>query len=153
MLDVKLESISHSILAADFVLFIGMGTSGSICRYAARYFSSMGVFSLYLDDPFFPINNLQQEKKNTVILAISSTGETSEVISMVESYKDKNRTLISITNSSNNTLAKLSDYNLNYFMDMEYLGYSRVTTAVPVIFYVELLAKKINYILSESKKN
>jgi DNA-binding MurR/RpiR family transcriptional regulator len=52
----KLDVLSELIKKASTVIFIGTGTSGVLCKYAARYFSSIGKFAMYIDDPFFPRN-------------------------------------------------------------------------------------------------
>ena len=55
-LDKKLNTLCDLIKEASNVIFIGAGTSGILCKYAARYFSSIGKFAMYIDGPYFPRN-------------------------------------------------------------------------------------------------
>src|SRR6266498_1726083 len=45
-LDKKLNILCDLIKKASNVIFIGAGTSGVLCKYAARYFSSIGKFAM-----------------------------------------------------------------------------------------------------------
>lgn len=38
---------------------VGIGNSGSIASYSARYFSNLGKFALCVSDPFYPITLAQ----------------------------------------------------------------------------------------------
>ena len=51
----KISQAANLVNQADNVIFIGIGSSGILAEYGARYFSSMGTFSMYIKDPHFPI--------------------------------------------------------------------------------------------------
>lgn len=86
-LDKKLNLLCDLIKEASNVIFIGAGTSGVLCKYAARYFSSIGKFAMYIDDPYFPRNYKVYE--DSVIIAISVSGETDAVIDNISNLKRK----------------------------------------------------------------
>lgn len=44
------------IAKTERVIFVGIGSSGHVGQYAARCFTKLGKFSLYISDPFYPIN-------------------------------------------------------------------------------------------------
>ena len=46
----KLEKAASMIVRADRVIMVGIGNSGYIGEYAARYFTNLGKFSLYITD-------------------------------------------------------------------------------------------------------
>lgn len=52
----KLEAATAIAARAERVFFIGMENSGHIGQYGARYFTNMEKFSLFISDPFYPIN-------------------------------------------------------------------------------------------------
>lgn len=52
----KLEEAAAMVARAERVVFIGIGNSGHIGQYGARYFTNLGKFSLFISDPFYPIN-------------------------------------------------------------------------------------------------
>lgn len=141
-LDRKLNTLCDLIKEANNVIFIGAGTSGILCKYAARYFSSIGKFAMYIDDPYFPRNYKVYE--DSVIIAISVSGETYSVIDHISNLKRENSTVVSITNSENCTISKISDLNISYYVQQEKLGISDITTQIPVLYMIESIGKKLH---------
>lgn len=127
---------------ADLIIFIGMGSSGALANYGARYFSNVGHFAVGLEDAFYPIESFHW--KNTVVIAFSESGETKRLIEAINQFKQKKCCVLSITNSPLSTLAKLSDWNFSYNLNTKRMngGYNG-TTQIPVIFVIETLAKRI----------
>ena len=115
---------------------------GTLAKYGARYFANMGHFAVGLEDTLYPITTFQW--KNTVVIALSESGETDRLIEAIHQFKQKQCTILSITNSSASTLAKMSDWNFSYHLSTKRIngGYNG-TTQIPVIFIVEALAKRI----------
>lgn len=138
----KLSTAVKFIQKASLVIFLGMGSSGTLAKYGARYFSNIGKFSVGLEDVYYPINTYTYE--NVVVIALSESGESSEVINIVKQFQQKNCYILSITNSAQSTLAKISDWNFSYNFNQERVngGYN-ITTQVPVLFVIESLAKRI----------
>lgn len=141
-LDRKLNVVCDFIKEASNVIFIGTGTSGILCKYAARYFSSIGRFAMYIDDPYFPRNYKMYEE--SVIIAISVSGETPTVIDHISNLKREHSTVISITNSENCTIAKISDLNISYYVQREKIGISDITTQIPVLYIIESIGKRLH---------
>lgn len=138
----KLLFAVDAIRNADLTIFVGMGSSGTLAKYGARYFANMGHFAVGLEDTLYPITTFQW--KNTVVIALSESGETDRLIEAIHQFKQKQCTILSITNSSASTLAKMSDWNFSYHLSTKRIngGYNG-TTQIPVIFIVEALAKRI----------
>lgn len=130
------------IRKADLTIFIGIGSSGTLAKYGARYFSNMGHFAVGLEDALYPIESFHW--KNTVVIAFSESGETEKLIEAINQFKQKKCCVLSITNSPLSTLAKLSDWNFSYNLNPRRIngGYNG-TTQVPVLFIIEALAKRI----------
>jgi len=141
-LDKKLNILCDNIKQASNIIFVGSGTSGILCKYAARYFSSIGKFAMYIDDPYFPRNSKFYE--DSIIIAISVSGETQSVIEHISNLKRENSTVVSITNSENCTIAKISDLNISYYIQQEKLGISDITTQIPVLYIIESMGKRLH---------
>lgn len=141
-LNEKLETICDLIYDFPNVLLVGSGTSGIMCKYAARFFSTMGKFATYIDDPYFPTNYGTYE--NCVIIALSVSGETSPVITLINNFKKENCPIISITNSENCTISKISDLNISYYITQEKVGMSDITTQVPVLYIIETIGRLLH---------
>ncbi len=84
----KLSAAVQMLRNADMTIFIGMGSSGTLAKYGARYFSNLGHFAVGLEDALYPIDFFQW--KNTVVLAISESGETSRLMEAIHQFKQKN---------------------------------------------------------------
>lgn len=127
---------------ADLIVFIGIGSSGTLAKYGARYFSNLGHFAVGLEDAFYPIESFRWQ--NTAVIAVSESGETEKLIDAIHQFKKKKCHILSITNSPLSTLAKLSDWNFSYQLNTKRIngGYNG-TTQIPVIFVMEMLAKRI----------
>ena len=141
-LDDKLDKVADLINNSSNLVFLGSGSSGVLCKYAARYFSSLGKFAIYIDDPYFPTNYKAYE--NCIIVAISVSGETKAVIEHISNLKREKCTIVSITNSENCTISKISDLNISYYVQQEKLGRNDITTQIPVIYIIESMGKKLH---------
>lgn len=122
-------------------IFIGVGSSGMLGKYGARYFSNVGRFSLFIDDPWLPV--LQDLAENTVTIALSESGLTGQTITIASQLQERGSRLISITNNANSVLARMADCNISYHVAEALVNERNVTTQIPVIYIIETLAKKL----------
>lgn len=140
--DKHLEEAVDMIHAASLVVFLGIGTSGILAEYGSRFFSNLRKRTFYIKDPFYP--NPGEQFDNAVMIILSESGETDQVIEQAQNMQLYGSKIISITNNNRNTLSKLSDINIPYFVTQETVGKTNVTTQLPVLFLLEAMAKK-NY--------
>lgn len=78
------------------------------------------------------------------MIALSESGETQEVISQVMHFKEHGCKILSITNGVSNTLAKMSDYHLAYYVTERMIkGEYNITTQVPVLYLLEALGRRL----------
>lgn len=119
--DAALDEAAGMIARAERVFLVGIGNSGSIAEYGARYLSNLGKFALGVTDPFYPITVTPNTTIAAVILSVS--GETKQVLHLARQLKEKNAGLIAITCSDQSSAAKLSDITLPYYSSVH-----RVTT-------------------------
>lgn len=99
----------------------------------------MGKFCLYIDEPHYPTESRFVE--NSLVIVFSVSGESRDTIGHVMRFKEQNCQILSVTNTENCTIAKLSDYNLAYYVTYERLGVYDVTTQLPAMSIVERLGK------------
>ena len=144
----RLESAASVIAKADRVVFIGIGNSGNIAQYGARYFTNLGKFSFYVSDPFYPMTKLSV--MSTVAIVLSVSGESEQIVKIVNELKTAGSHIVGITNTEQCTVAKLSDVNIAYYISMyrdkEQIDY---TSQVPAVFLVETLGKRVRSRLTE----
>lgn len=128
---------------AKHIYCIGVGSSASMAEYGARYFASLRLSAVCIPDPFYP--KPMRSMTEDVLIALSVSGETKEIICQAANYRTAGSTIISITNAATCQLAALSDININYYMPVFYapqcMGPQNLTTQLPVIYLLETLAR------------
>ena len=129
------------VTKADSVIFIGIGSSGILAEYGARYFSSLGKFSMYIKDPLFPIHS--SLRYNSATIALSVSGENNFTVTHLNQLKQEGSKIISITNNKYSTIAKISDINIPYYVTEEWFENANITTQVPALYILESLAHEI----------
>ena len=80
-----LEIAIDMIVAANHIIFTGIGTSGILGMYGSRYFMNVGLNCYSLTDAFAPVSPRLQ--KNTLVIALSVSGETPEVLDQIKEFK------------------------------------------------------------------
>lgn len=147
----QIEDLVQVIYDASRVIFVGSGMSGIVAKYGARYFSSIGKFTLCVDEPHYP--TVGQIFENAVIIVCSVSGESNDVIGHVNRFKQKNCRIISLTNTKNCTIAKMSDYNIAYYTVYVRLGIYDITTQIPAMHMIEQMGRRLyNRIQNENTK-
>lgn len=110
----------NTILASHGkVIMTGMGKSGLIARKIAATLASTGSPSFYLHPGEAFHGDLGMISKEDIIIALSYSGETDEVLKIVPFIHDNGNTLISMTGNPESALAKNSDIHLNVAVDHE----------------------------------
>ncbi|MDR1770802.1 MAG: MurR/RpiR family transcriptional regulator [Hungatella sp.] len=139
----QLKSIANIIAEKKQIIFLGIGNSGIIAEYASRYFCNIGIFATGINNPMFPIS--LEFPEESIIIILSVEGETDILIENSEIIRQSNSTVVSITNRKNSTLARISDYNISYYIQGERMDYKKmkvdITSQIPAVYIVEALAK------------
>jgi len=82
--------------------------------------------------------------ESALVIALSESGETEQVIKQAERFRQHNCKLLSITNKEACTLAKISDLHLTYYIRRRLVQNEyNITTQVPVIYLLETLGRRI----------
>jgi arabinose-5-phosphate isomerase len=95
------------------VIVTGMGKSGLICRKIAATFSSTGTPALFLHPAEAIHGDLGAIQSDDVVLALSYSGETEELLRLVEAIRRLGARLIAITGCPTSTLAMTADVSLD----------------------------------------
>lgn len=143
-LEEKIRTAAQLVSKASGVIFIGTGSSGIMAEYGARYFSSLGTFSMYINDPHFPVHAKMRE--NSVTIALSTSGENPYILPHLRQIKQEKNKIVSITNNRQSTIAKISDINIPYYVNEEYYESANITTQFPVLFLLEWMAREVSKI-------
>jgi arabinose-5-phosphate isomerase len=96
-----------------------MGKSGLIGKKIAATLSSTGTPAFFLHPAEALHGDLGMVEKNDLVIAISNSGETPELMAIVPILKRWGNKIIAITNRKDSSLAKLSDVVLYLNVDKE----------------------------------
>lgn len=95
------------------VVVTGMGKSGIICRKIASTLSSTGTPAFFLHPAEAIHGDLGALRDEDVVIGMSQSGETEELIKLLESIRRIGARLIAITGDAQSTLARAADVTLN----------------------------------------
>ncbi len=101
------------------VIVIGMGKSGHIANKIAATLASTGTPAFFVHPAEASHGDLGMITQDDVVLAISNSGETAEVLAIVPVLKRRGIKLISMTGRPESTLATLSNVHLCVRVEQE----------------------------------
>lgn len=113
-IDDNFEKSVLSILDSNGKLIIsGMGKSGIIGKKIAATFASTGTPSFFLHPGEAYHGDLGMIESDDIVLLISNSGETDEVLKLIPYIQKNNIKSISMTGEPKSTLANNTDFHLN----------------------------------------
>jgi len=101
------------------IIVCGMGKSGLVGRKISSTLASTGTPSIFLHPAEAIHGDLGKVQKNSVVLLISYSGETGEIIALIPALKRLDVNIIALTGVKNSTLANKSDIVLDTSVDRE----------------------------------
>ena len=111
--DEFIGAVDRMLACQGKVIITGMGKSGLVGRKIAATLASTGTPSFFLHPGEAFHGDLGMISRGDVVLALSHSGETDEVLKIVPFIHTNGNVLISITGNAASTLAKNSDIHLN----------------------------------------
>ena len=106
------DAVGLLVRCAGRVIVTGMGKMSAIARKTASTFCSIGTPAVFLHPGEAHHGDLGIVTSSDVLLALSNSGETQDIINLVPFMKRHHVPVISITGSTTNSLAQVSDCNL-----------------------------------------
>jgi len=129
-LDARFESAVRLLLECrGRVIVTGMGKSGIICRKIAATLSSTGTPAFFLHPAEAIHGDLGVITSDDVVVALSYSGETGELLRLLETIKRLGAQLIAITGDCESTLGKSADVALDCHVSEEACPMNLVPTA------------------------
>lgn len=111
------------------VIITGMGKSGHIGNKIAATLSSTGTPAYFLHPAESTHGDSGIITKDDVIIAISNSGETQELLNLLPLLKRFGLTIISMTSNQNSTLGQASDIFLDISVEKEACPLGKAPTA------------------------
>ncbi len=101
------------------VVVTGMGKSGHIGRKIASTLASTGTPAFFVHSGEASHGDLGMITGDDVVLALSNSGKTEEVLSMLPTIKRQNTPLVAMTGNARSKLALQADVHLDVSVDCE----------------------------------
>ena len=149
----NLQKFCDIVTGAKNIYITGSGTSYHSALLAKQIFSKSKIHvETIMSSEFQYSSDLLDE--NSVLLAISQSGETADVIQSVKSAKEMGAKVLSIVNIPTSSLARLSDSYLevNCGPEIGVAATKSFTSQIALLYYVaDIIGRKSNAI-SNSKE-
>lgn len=101
------------------VIVTGVGKSGVIAQKIAQTLTSTGTVGIFVHPSDALHGSLGVVKDGDVIIALSNSGETDEILAIMPALKQRNVSVIAIVGNVDSTLARQSDVVLDASVDQE----------------------------------
>ena len=138
-----IEKATDMIINAKKVFFIGIGYSGMTAEDSNYKFSRIGFNCMSLDSSHNMIMMASLMDEDDVIVAISHSGETDEIIKTVNIAKSNGASVISVTEDKSSRLRDISDVNLGYFSGESILETGSISSKLAQFFIIDLVYTQV----------
>src|SRR6266576_2908216 len=123
------RAVDFLVRCAGKVVLTGIGKSGFIARKIAATLTSTGTRAVFLHASDALHGDLGILEKSDVVILVSNSGETDEMIAMLPYLKHRNVPLIAIVGNLNSTIANNADVVLDASVDKETCPFNLAPTA------------------------
>ena len=113
------KSIQAILKCKGRIIILGMGKSGIIGKKIAATMSSTGTPSYFVHPAEAIHGDLGMITNNDIIILISNSGETSELVQLINPLKLKKIKIIGMIGNKDSTLANQSNFNLDTSINEE----------------------------------
>lgn len=124
------------------VVVMGMGKSGHIGKKMAATFASTGTPAFFVHPAEASHGDLGMVSKNDVVIAISNSGESNEILALIPVLKRQNITLICMTGRPDSAMGRVADVHLCVHVPQEAcpLGLAPTTSTTATLVMGDALA-------------
>ena len=127
--DRAVETIVEAVKRRNKVVIVGIGKSGNIGQKIAATLTSTGASSVVLNSVDALHGDLGIVNDGDVILALSYSGESEELLNLLPAFKRFSVKIISLTGNTKSSLAKHSDVPLNVKVHKEACPFNLAPTS------------------------
>ncbi|MBI5560642.1 MAG: KpsF/GutQ family sugar-phosphate isomerase [Deltaproteobacteria bacterium] len=107
------KAVDLLLFAKGKVVLTGMGKSGIICQKIASTLASTGTSAFFLHPAEGVHGDMGVLTKNDVLIALSNSGETEELIKMLPAVKRLGVKVLAMTGRRNSTLSRYADVTID----------------------------------------
>ena len=147
----KLKDIISILSKARSIQFVAVGNTIPVAMDGAYKFNQIGILSVANTIWETQIAYTYNLTKDDVVIVISNSGASKRLVNVVEVANKCGAKVISITNSANSPLSKISDYHITtatrekLFLDEYYFSRISAMTVIEILYLFLTVGKKDVY--------
>lgn len=147
----KLKDIISILSKARSIQFVAVGNTIPVAMDGAYKFNQIGILSVANTIWETQIAYIYNLTKDDVVIVISNSGASKRLVNVVEAANKCGAKVISITNSANSPLSKISDYHITtatrekLFLDEYYFSRISAMTVIEILYLFLTVGKKDVY--------
>jgi arabinose-5-phosphate isomerase len=153
----QISIILKSLKKENHIYLSGMGKSGYICKKSASTWQSLSLKCSYIDLPNLPHGDFGIFREHDVIILISNSGNTDEIIYILKYLKENsdkfNITTISIVANKDSKMEEYSDYTfvLNNIKEADNINMTPSTSSLIFMSILDGIAINIRNDISKDE--
>lgn len=150
---------------ARTVHILAVGNSANVAQYLGFRLGRLGIRATYNVSPEYCINHINLADKEDILIAISKSGTSKQVIRGVELAREKQLKILAITSSEQSPISDMADHILlskekqgMFYIGKKYSYFSELAVIDAMLIFIEddeqirsLNADEPELILSENK--
>ncbi len=134
-----LDKVTNLIKDSRRILLIGTGMSSLVAKDFELKLTKLGKWAIHPESKQVQLMQLSTMQSGDLLIAISHTGETEEVIEVAKKAKEKGLEVVSITSMGRNTIETLADYSLFALSDENLLRASAISSRMAQLIILDMI--------------
>lgn len=134
-----IQSIVDRISKCQRIFFIGLGGSGMSAIEASLKFNRIGIDANGFNEKHAMFYKLQHTTANDIVIALSHSGKTADILNAQKTAKERGAYTIAITNNLTSPLAEHSEIKLLNCSEGEVYQGDSIGTRVTQMFILDLI--------------
>lgn len=114
-----IEKLTDSLNQKGKIIVTGVGKSGKVGQKIAATLTSTGSLSIFLHPTEALHGDLGAAQREDVLIALSYTGNSEEIVRLAQAVKGRVRAIIAITSRKDSSLGELADHWIDATVDQE----------------------------------
>ncbi|MFI3209622.1 MAG: MurR/RpiR family transcriptional regulator [Peptostreptococcaceae bacterium] len=136
------KAASYIKKSRNFLIY-GIGQNSLICENFSKEMSSIHKNVKYYLQPHEIKHEISLLSKKDTILIISVSGESKEIVEVLQKSKEKELTIISLTQIGNSTLQSLANINLYFDTTSENINGYQIHDKIPIMIILRYLFNEL----------
>ena len=144
-----IDVLAKKITRSGRIFFLGIGNSGFVAQDSAYKFSRIGIDARAITDSHSIQMQSTLMKSNDIIIVISNSGETKEIIKATNLAIGVGAIVVAITSNGESTLLELAKYSLTYEARESIIDTGSINSKISVFFIIDILFVQVIKIIGK----